>query len=387
ALLVWLKDDQTGELRRAACWNLDESEWTGRNLRGTPQLVRDAMASRKPVLVDNIQTDSRTLDAEFYRRNGLITYLGVPLVTKDETLGVLVFLTRSAHEFDDDELGFLSSVASQAAVAIHNSQLYERTQNQARELEKANTQQSDFTAMIAHDLRSPLVNIMGIAEMMQQGLFGAVGDEQKNWLERMRHSAQNLVDLVGDFLDVSKLESGHIELRRESTNLFELANNIVSNYLPVATSKKVSLTCAGDAAHTTVDADARRIEQVMINLLSNALKFTGAEGAVQIQVRPEYQGRVTVEVRDSGVGIPSREISQLFQKYRQADNAHALAQKGTGLGLVICKMIVEAHGGKIWLDSEEGKGTQVAFTLPAKEMPQMPADGECQTIVNAAAVS
>lgn len=376
ALLVWLTDHETGEMKRAACRDLDEKDWMGRNLSGTPNLVRVAMEERKPVAVANIQTDPRILDQDFYKRNGLISYLGVPLVTKGETLGVLVFLTREAHTFDDDEVEFLSSVASQAAVAIYNSQLYEKIQKQARELEKANKLQADFTAMIAHDLRSPLSNIMGIAEMMHQGLFGPTSDEQRNWLDRTRNNAKTLVELVSDFLDVSKLESGRVELHRSTMDVAELGRSIVTNYLPVAGSKNIALTCLADSLLPLVRADGRRLDQVLTNLLTNALKFTGEGGTIQIQVRADNGAGVRVEVQDSGVGIPRAEIPNLFQKYRQAKNASLTAQQGTGLGLVICKMIVEAHGGKIWVESEEGKGTTFIFTLPIGASPQDSPDGE-----------
>jgi PAS domain S-box-containing protein len=376
ALLVWLKDYETGELKRAACWNLDKEEWMGRNLPGIPKLTQAALEDRRAIVAADIQNDPRTFDRDFYHRNGLISYLGVPLVAQDEALGVLVFLTRVAHEFNDDEVTFLSSVGSQAAAAIHNSQLYEKIQNQARELERVNKLQADFAAMIVHDLRSPLANIMGIAEMMHDGLFGDTTEDQKSWLERMRNNAKNLVQLVSDFLDVSKLESGHIELHRSPTDVLELVRNIVVNYLPVAASKNIILTYRGDDALPPIDADPRRLDQVITNLLSNALKFTGAGGTVTIRLRKEIGDAVRIEVEDSGVGIQRSEISQLFQKYRQAGNARVLSQDGTGLGLVICKMIIEAHGGNISVVSEEGKGTKVTFTLPASCGPQPSSDAD-----------
>ncbi|MGH7774348.1 MAG: GAF domain-containing protein [Candidatus Binatia bacterium] len=137
-VLVWLVNKESGLIERTACWNLDEEEWKGRKLAGTPQLVKEAIERKTPVVVTNIQTDSRTLDPEFYRRHGLVSYLGVPLVVKGEVLGVLVFLTREEHNFADDEVEYLLTLAGQVAVAIHNSQLYEQTKNQALELEKAN---------------------------------------------------------------------------------------------------------------------------------------------------------------------------------------------------------------------------------------------------------
>jgi signal transduction histidine kinase/HAMP domain-containing protein len=138
AVLVWLWDRKTGLVERAACWNVDEEEWKGRKLRRTPALVQQAIESKKPAVVRDVRTDPRTLDPEFYRKQGLISYLGVPLIVKGEVLGVLVFLTREEHEFSEEEIEFLSTVAGQAAIAIYNSQLHEQTKNQAVELEKAN---------------------------------------------------------------------------------------------------------------------------------------------------------------------------------------------------------------------------------------------------------
>lgn len=138
AVQVWLMNQQSQQLERAACWNLDEVEWKSRKLRDTPSLVREAMAGKRPVIANNVQKDPRTLDPEFYRKQGLLSYLGVPLLIKDEVLGVLVFLTREEHQFTNEEIGFLSTLAGQAAIAIHNSQLHEQTRKQAIELERAN---------------------------------------------------------------------------------------------------------------------------------------------------------------------------------------------------------------------------------------------------------
>lgn len=374
-LLVWLTDQETGELKRTACWNLDEKEWLGRKLIGIPELVRTAMEQKTPVVVADIQNDPRTLDREFYRRNGLISYLGVPLVTKAETLGVLVFLTREAHEFNDDEVGFLSSLASQAAVAIQNSQLYEKIQRQAVELDKVNKSHADFTAMIAHDLRSPLSNIIGITEMMHQGLFGATSDEQNEWLDRMRKNATSLVGLVTDFLDLSKLESGRVELARAATNVFELACTTVENYRPLAASKNITLSCEGDPMMPAIDADARRLDQVLTNLVTNALKFTPEGGKITVAITHEASA-MRVSVKDTGVGIAGDEIPNLFQKYRQATSALTSEHKGTGLGLLICKMIVEAHGGKIWVESDAGQGATFSFTLPMGAIPERRPNGD-----------
>ena len=166
ALLVWLRNKETGLLERAACWNLDQEEWMGRKLKAIPALVREAIEGKAPVVVKDLLADPRTLDPDFYRRHGLISYLGVPLIVKGEVLGVLVFLTRQEHEFTEQEIEFLSTLAGQAAVAIHNSQLHEQTKRQAEDLEAVNRQLAVLLAELSrlHTALTPL----GIAAAPQQ---------------------------------------------------------------------------------------------------------------------------------------------------------------------------------------------------------------------------
>jgi signal transduction histidine kinase len=355
---------ETDGLEPVVCRGMPSEEWKAMVANETNTLAHRVAAAKTPISARNLQADAPEKSSEFGRKHGLISYLGLPMMAKGRVLAVLSFVTKEAHEFSEEEIEFLMTLASETAIAIDNSKLYEQTKRQAEKLEEASKLQADFAAMIAHDLRSPLSNIMGIAEMMGGEVFGTVNEEQKNWLNRMRNNATGLVQLVSDFLDISKLEAGRIELTRKSTNIADLVHNTVEDHRPLATRKRIDLSCQSDASLRPVYADARRLDQVLNNLLSNALKFTGEGGTIQVRVRSDNGNGVMVQVQDSGVGIPRKEIPSLFQKYRQASSATVSAQKGTGLGLVICKMIIEAHGGKIWLDSEEGKGTTFTFTLP-----------------------
>jgi PAS domain S-box-containing protein len=363
AVLVWLKSRDSGRLERSICLNIDKKAWLERELSEVPYLVRTAVESKDFVLSRNVQTDSRVLDREFYRKEGIISYLGVPLVAKEEALGVLVLLTREEHEFSPEEIEFVSALAGQAALAIQNSQLYWRTKTQAAELEKANREINDFTAMMAHDLRSPVINVVGVSEMMSDGLFGPVNDEQKKWLARVVKSGRQLVDLVGDFLDVSKLEAGRIDLALEEVDLEKFLTATLDNYHLLAQEKKIGLRGNIGPSLRPIQADRRRLDQVLNNLLSNALKFTPAGGEIELGA-VHNESEVKVWVRDTGIGIPSDEIGQIFEKYKQTTSGRTSEHKGTGLGLVICKMIVGAHGGKIWAESEAGSGTIFTFTLP-----------------------
>ena len=235
------------------------------------------------------------------------------------------------------------------------------------ERKRAEELQADFAAMIAHDLRSPLTSVVSTAAMVEDGLFGSVNEEQKQWLGKIGTSCRNLVDLVSDFLDLSKLEAGRIDLVKEDMDLEQLIRNSFDNYLLVAQAKKIVLRSSVDPALPRLMADPRRMDQVLSNLLSNALKFTGEGGEIEVGAGHQNAKEAKVWVKDTGVGILSEELGLIFGKYRQSASGKTSSHKGTGLGLVICKMIVEAHGGKISVESEEGKGTTFTVTLPLKQ--------------------
>ncbi|MGH7831578.1 MAG: ATP-binding protein [Candidatus Binatia bacterium] len=237
------------------------------------------------------------------------------------------------------------------------------------ELSEANKKIADFTAMIAHDLRAPLANITAAASILKDKLAGPVNEEQRKWAGRIQSSGRALVAMVNDFLDFSKIEAGHIDLRKEEVDLAQLIQNNLENFLSLANDKKLSLTSRVDPSLPKIQADPRRLDQLFANLLSNAIKFTPEGGAIELGASRENgsQGHgsgVRVWVKDTGVGIPSEEIGHLFQKYRQLSSSQSSNQKGIGLGLVICKMIAEGHGGKISVESEVGKGSTFSFRIP-----------------------
>ena len=289
----------------------------------------------------------------------------VPVRANGEVVGTLQLASRTPRKFKPEEVNLLQTIGNQLGVAVQKAQLYEETVRQAVELERANKLQADFTAMIAHDLRSPLMNIMGVAEVMVAGMFGSVSREQTKWLGRIQSNSQSLVDLVSDFLDVSKLESGYIDLSRETLNLSALIQKNLDSYRVLALDKKISIRGSVDPSLPVIHADPRRLDQVLSNLISNAIKFTREDGEVEVGAALMDAARVKVWVGDNGVGIAANEIGRLFEKYRQGGNVKHSSHRGTGLGLVICKMIVEAHGGRIWVESVEGKGTTFFFSLPA----------------------
>jgi signal transduction histidine kinase len=293
-----------------------------------------------------------------------MSMIEVPLRNDQKVLGIIQLASRTARLFKPMDINLLETIGNQTGIAVDRARLYEKTQAQARELAKTNKLQADFSAMIVHDLRSPLMNITGVAEVMIEGVFGDVTEEQRKWLLRLQDNGRTLIALVNDFLDVSKLESGYVDIKREKLDLGALLDRTVESYRVLASGKGISIVKNVAPSLPGIEADQRRLDQVLTNLISNAIKFTADQGAVEVGAEEIEDGWIKIWVKDNGAGIAEHDIDQIFQKYRQAENLKVSEQKGTGLGLVICKMIVEAHGGKIWVQSEQGKGSTFSFSLP-----------------------
>jgi signal transduction histidine kinase len=359
--------DSTGETLEVATtrgYRFPENVLSHRRISRTMEAARSRFGERifsEPCFEENVQgcDGLRTL-----KKEGVESFVEVPVCAEGQVSGVIQLASRTPRKFRKEELALLVAIGNQIGIAIQRAQLYEKTKKQAAELEKASKLQADFAAMIAHDLRSPLMNIVGVTELMIEGGFGDVNGEQKKWLSKIRANSRTLLDLVSDFLDVSKLESGYVDVKREEIDLSGLIEQSLESYRVLADDKNISLKAVINPSVPLVQGDPRRLDQVLSNLISNAIKFTEENGAVEIGAERIDETRVNIWVRDNGEGISSDEIGKIFQKYRQVGNMTARKQKGTGLGLVICKMIVEAHGGTIWVESEPKKGSTFFFSLP-----------------------
>jgi signal transduction histidine kinase len=255
-----------------------------------------------------------------------------------------------------------SSIGSIIAWRFNEKSL-DRIKVQAAELEQVNKLQVDFTAMIAHDLRAPLNTIQNTAELIQSGGFGPVSDEQKVWLGTIQMTCKNVVDIVSDVLDISKIEAGRLDLIKKRIDLYQLIHSSLKSHTPMATAKRIAMTAVLEPGLPEINGDQRRLEQVLSNLISNAIKFTEAGGAVEIGAR-RLNGDIRFWVRDTGEGIPPDEIGDLFKKYYQGTSGKLSPSRGTGLGLVICKKIAEAHGGRILVESRVGEGSTFAVEIP-----------------------
>jgi signal transduction histidine kinase len=224
----------------------------------------------------------------------------------------------------------------------------------------------EFLALTTHDLRSPLTVISGVISFLTSGRLGELSPEQKNMVAMMERNTQNLIELVNDLLDAAKLESGSLQLELADVDLASLINEICEPFAQLAREKGLALTQEAVPAGLPpcVRADRAKLRRVIVNLLSNALKFTPRGGRVSVRVEPAGEREVRIAVADTGVGIAADDLPLLFDKYEQARHRATRGEKGTGLGLYITRQLVELHGGQIQVESEVGRGSTFSFTLP-----------------------
>jgi signal transduction histidine kinase len=253
-----------------------------------------------------------------------------------------------------DELG---------ALASHVNRMNDELRRLYRELESVSRHKSEFLANMSHELRTPLNAIMGFSQVLRRRMFGDVNEKQEEYLDDILSSGSHLLSLINDVLDLTKVEAGQVELAVAPFSLQEALERGVVMVRERATKDGVKIALAADPDVDVVEGDERRVKQVIFNLLSNAVKFTPPGGTVDVGAAM-VDGDVSVSVADAGPGIAPEDHERIFDQFQQADAGLARSE-GTGLGLALSKRLIEMHGGRIWVDSEVGKGSTFVFTLPA----------------------
>lgn len=287
---------------------------------------------------------------------GVIRNLEVQRRRKDGTIIDVALAVSPIKDNDDKVIGFLH-----LAKDITEKKRYEK---RLKELDKM---KSDFVSNVSHELRTPLTAIKGSADNMLDGITGPLSDKQIRYLARIKSNADRLTRLINDLLDLSRIEAGKIELRPTNLALLDLAREVAESLRPVATEKLISLEVASPDGDVTAWADRDKVNQILMNLVGNAVKFTPAQGKVTIVVERDRQEWIKISVSDTGPGISPEEANAVFDKFYQVADMNKQKTKGTGLGLAISKALVEIHGGTIWLESQVGTGSTFYFTLPAEQ--------------------
>jgi GAF domain-containing protein len=361
---IYTFDQSRREFRLRATHGMDEAMIAAirdRGIRVGETAIGKAVAERTPVqIADTLKDPSLVLD--IIRQAGFRALLAVPLLRSDQIIGALIVRRKEPGDFPEHTVKLLQTFADQSVLTIQNARLFREIEDKGRQLEEASQHKSQFLANMSHELRTPLNAILGYTELMADGAYGEPSEKMLSILKRLEANGRHLLGLINDVLDLSKIEAGQLELDLSDYSVQDIAQTVRSTLEPLAADKKLAFKVEMPSELPPGRGDGRRLTQVLINLVGNAIKFTDT-GEVAIKAEAS-NGSFHVSVRDTGPGISAADQAKLFQEFQQADNAITKKKGGTGLGLAISKRIIEMHGGKIWVESQPGRGSTFAFTLP-----------------------
>ena len=358
-------DEQAHEFRLRATYGMDQSlidALTQRHIGLDDPNVAPVFAQREPVQVADLREEAASELNKIALDAGYRARMVSPLMRGEDIVGMLAVRRRTPGEFARNTIDLIKTFAAQSALAIQNARLFREIEEKSRELAEASQHKSQFLANMSHELRTPLNAILGYTELMADGAYGEPSEKMLGILKRLEANGKHLLGLINDVLDLSKIEAGQLVLELSDYCIQDIAQTVRSTLEPLAADKRLGFKVEVAPQLPPGHGDGRRLTQVLINLVGNAIKFTDA-GEVAIKAEA-HNGSFHVSVRDTGPGISSADQARLFQEFQQADNAITKKKGGTGLGLAISKRIIEMHGGKIWVESQPGQGSTFTFTLP-----------------------
>ena len=318
----------------------------------------------KPIHIADVQADPEYTMTGISQQAGFHTILGVPLLREGNPIGVLILGRTTVRPFAEKQIELVTTFADQAVIAIENVRLFEEIQEKSRQVEEASKHKSQFLANMSHELRTPLNAILGYAELVLDGIYGDAPEKMRNVLERIQTNGKHLLGLINDVLDLSKIEAGQLVLTLNDYSIKDMMQGVYVAVEPLAGNKKLGFKLEVPPNLPAAHGDERRLSQVLLNLVGNAIKFTDT-GEVAMKAAAA-NGSYTIAVTDTGPGIAEADQAKIFEEFQQSESTHTKAKGGTGLGLAIAKRIVEMHGGRLWVESKLGSGSTFFFTVPLR---------------------
>ena len=368
---IYEYDEAAQEFQLKASHHMEEEVVEA--LRATPIRLGEgttgqAAAIRAPVQLADILEERQyavTRIRSILARLGYRSVLAVPLLLEKRIIGGLTVWRQESGAFAPEIVNLLQTFATQSALAIQNARLFREIEDKGRQLEVADRHKSEFLANMSHELRTPLNAIIGFSEVLVERMFGEMNEKQTEYMEDILSSGRHLLSLINDILDLSKVEAGRMELELSKFDLPLAVENALTLMRERASRRGINLDLTADERLGDFIGDERKIKQILLNLLSNAVKFTPEGGRIGLRAMVA-DGSVEISVSDTGVGIAPEDQQKIFEEFQQARHGSLAEGEGTGLGLTLTKKFVELHGGKIWVESEPGKGATFTFTLPMR---------------------
>ena len=323
-----------------------------------------AIRERRIMHIPDVETEPSISDdaRQRFRAGGIRSNVQVPMLRDNVAIGLIGVGRSDPGLFTDKQIELLTTFADQAVIAVENVRLFTELQARTEALAVASQHKSEFLASMSHELRTPLNAIIGFSDVLLQGMFGDTNEKQTEYLRDILDSGHHLLSLINDILDLSKIEAGRMELDVAAFDLPAAIDNALVLMHERATRRDITLSPHVDERLGEVQADQRKIKQVLLNLLSNAIKFTPEGGRIDVRAGL-LDGAAEISVTDTGIGIAAEHHDAVFEEFRQVGAAEHRAQ-GTGLGLALCRKFVELHGGRIWVKSQPGVGSTFTFTVP-----------------------
>ncbi len=325
-------------------------------------LVGRAALAHRPLQVPDLAHAELDPHLEILFRDGWRSVLAVPMLRGDDMVGVLVIRRRGTGAFPPELIKLLEAFAGQSALAIVNAGLFRELETKTSELEVASRHKSEFLASMSHELRTPLNAVIGFSEVLLDRMFGELNERQDEYLRDIRNSGKHLLALLNDILDLSKVEAGHMVLEPSTFSVGSAVEYTLAMVRERATLHAIAVTMQVADDVDTIDADELKFKQVVLNLVTNAVKFTPDGGSVAIRANREGT-ELVVTVTDTGIGVPPEDQQRIFESFQQGGRG-APKEEGTGLGLTLSRRMVELFGGRMWLDSTPGVGSTFGFSVP-----------------------
>jgi signal transduction histidine kinase len=332
-------------------------------LRGS--IVGRVILERRTIQVLDVLADAEYTQLEVQKKVGQRTVLGVPLLREGQPIGVIILFRPTVREFTARQIELVETFADQAVIAIENVRLFDEIQEKNKQLAEASENKSSFLSSMSHELRTPLNAIIGLTDMMVGNAARFGTEKALEPLKRIHNAGTHLLGLINQVLDLSKIEAGKLDLSPESVALAPLIDQVIGTARQLAEQNKNQLVVDAAEDLGMITVDPMRLRQILLNLLSNACKFT-KEGEVSLRARRIVDGRDTIElaVADTGIGMTPEQLGRLFQEFSQAEASTAKKYGGTGLGLAITRKLARMMGGDVTVTSEQGKGSVFTVRLP-----------------------